>query len=202
MSWRRWRISPQTCLPGNDIPAIARWSQVFSELLADGAPTRAFMIGLVGVPYNLLIVAMGVGVWGAAEHTRTSRIVATLLLLYAVSSFVGGTFLNMDMRGTVPTPRGGMHPLATAVMSAFILLTVAIGATLHGKKFWAYSMLTLATMIVFGVLVSLQAPKLAANEPTPFIGLLERVNIYAWMLWVAVFAISLWPFQRSRGVLH
>ena len=111
---------------------------------------------------------MGVGVWGAAEHTRTSRIVATLLLLYAVSSFVGGTFLNMDMRGTVPTPRGGMHPLATAVMSAFILLTVAIGATLHGKKFWAYSMLTLATMIVFGVLVSLQAPKLAANEPTPF----------------------------------
>jgi hypothetical protein len=166
-------------------------SQVFSELLAAGAPTRLLMIGVVGIPYNLLIVALSTGVWIAGVHPRRSRLIAVLLLMYALSSFAGGMFFNMDMRGTAATPRGALHPLATGVMSIFILLSVAFAATLHGKKFGVYSVLTLVTLVVFGILVSVQAPQLAANQPAPFIGLLERVNIYAWMVWVAVFAISL-----------
>jgi hypothetical protein len=43
------------------------------------------------------------------------------------------------------------------------------------------------------VLTVQDVPLLQANLPTPWMGLKERVNIYAYMLWVAALAISLWP---------
>jgi hypothetical protein len=51
---------------------------------------------------------------------------------------------------------------------------------------------------VFGVLASLQAGKMQANEPTPWMGIEERINIYATMLWVAVLAIGLLRVQKAR----
>ena len=67
-------------------------------------------------------------------------------------------------------------------------------------RFRLYSLGTLLTALVFAGLSFLQAAKLAANEPAPWLGLIERVSIYAWMLWVAVLAISLLraPVGRPR----
>jgi len=51
---------------------------------------------------------------------------------------------------------------------------------------------------VFGVLAGLQAGKMQANEPTPWMGIEERINIYATMFWVAVLAIGLLRAQKAR----
>ena len=67
-----------------------------------------------------------------------------------------------------------------------------------GKRFRYYSYGTIATLIVFGVLASLQAGRMAANQPTPWMGIEERINIYATMLWVAVLAIGLLRAQKAR----
>jgi hypothetical protein len=40
-------------------------------------------------------------------------------------------------------------------------------------------------------LTSLKAGKMVANEPTAWMGLTERLYIYATMLWMAVMAIGL-----------
>jgi hypothetical protein len=165
-------------------------SQVFSELLAEGAPTRSFMVALSGAPYNLLVAALGVGVWASPGRKRVSRITGAMLGLYAILSFLGGTVFQMDVRGTEGTARGELHPLATAVMVLFMLLSIGLGAFLHGMRFRLYSIGTLLTVVVFAGLTFLYAPRIAANEPTPWLGLIERVSIYAWMLWVAVLAIS------------
>jgi len=46
----------------------------------------------------------------------------------------------------------------------------------------------------------MDAPRIAANEPTPWIGLWERVNIGAFMLWIVVLAVDLLSVQSlSRG---
>jgi hypothetical protein len=84
------------------------------------------------------------------------------------------------------------------VMSLFILLAMGFGATLLGKRFRYYSCGTIAILVVFGVLASLQAGKMVANEPTPWMGIEERINIYATMLWVAVLAIGLLRVQKAR----
>ena len=48
-----------------------------------------------------------------------------------------------------------------------------------------------ADTVVFGVMTGLDQPQLEANLPTPWMGLWERIDIFATMLWIAVLAIAL-----------
>jgi hypothetical protein len=44
----------------------------------------------------------------------------------------------------------------------------------------------------------MQVGLMETNQPTPLMGLKERINIYATMLWVAVLAIGLLRAQKSE----
>lgn len=165
--------------------------QAFSELVAAGAPTRPLMVALVGIPYNLLVAAFAVGVWTSAGSKRAARLTGVLLIGYAAAGMAGALLFPMTPRGTEGTLRNLMHIPATAVMSFFLVLSMGFGATLLGRRFRYYSYGTIATLLVFGALAGLQGGRLAANEPTPWMGIEERVNIYASMLWLAVLAIAL-----------
>jgi hypothetical protein len=96
------------------------------------------------------------------------------------------------------TLRNTMHIPATAVMSLFIVLAVGFGSMLLGKRFQYYSYATIAILLVFGAMTSLQAGRIATNEPTPWAGIEERMNSYGIMLWVAVLAVGLLRAQKSR----
>ena len=169
--------------------------QEFSELTAQGAPTRDFMVALNVIPYDLLVAAFAGGVWTSAGPKRAAHITGAMLLGYAAFGVAGGLVFPMRPREALAagegTLRNSMHIPATAVMSLFIVLAMGFGATLLGKRFRYYSYGTIAILLVFGALASLQAGQMAANEPTPWMGVEERINIYATMLWVAVLAIGL-----------
>jgi hypothetical protein len=47
-------------------------------------------------------------------------------------------------------------------------------------------------MLVFGAITSVYAPQVQANEPTPWVGVYERINAYGYMLWIGVLAVALW----------
>lgn len=179
-------------------PGYSPVSQAFSELLAEGAPTRPFMVAVAGAPYNLLVAALGVGVWASPGRTRVSRVTGALLVLYAVISYLGGTVFQMDPRGTEGSVRTKLHEMATAIMVLFMLLAMGFGAFVHGQRFRVYSLGTLLSVVVFAGLSFMQVAKLAANEPAPWLGLIERVGIYAWMAWVAVLAISVLRAPAER----
>ena len=49
---------------------------------------------------------------------------------------------------------------------------------------------------MFGRL-SAQVDKIQAGDPTPYLGLLERIGIGAWLLWMAVASVTL--LRRSRA---
>jgi hypothetical protein len=171
--------------------------QNYSELLATGAPTRDFML-LVSIAYNLLVVTFAVGVWTSTSPKRTARITGVMMIGYVVLSMITPLFFQMDMRGAEATPRGSLHGAMTAVMSLFILLSMGFGAFLVGKWFRFYSFATIVIVITFGVLTGLQIPQLEAGQSTPWMGLTERINIYATMLWFAVLAITLLRAQEER----
>jgi hypothetical protein len=183
-------------------PGYRYTEQQFSELTAAGSPVRPLMIALNVIPYTLLVVAFAMGVWTSARPKRAGRITGAMLLGYAAFGMAGGAVFPMKPREALAagegTLRNTMHIPATMVMSLFILLAMGFGATLLGKRFRYYSYATIAILIVFGVLTSLQAGKMVADEPTPWMGLTERINIYATMLWVAVLAIGLLRAQKPR----
>jgi uncharacterized membrane protein len=84
------------------------------------------------------------------------------------------------------------------VMSLFIVLAMGFGATLLRKRFRYYSYATIAILLVLGALAGLQGGQMEANQPTPWMGVEERINIYATMLWVALLAIGLVRAQKAR----
>ncbi len=171
-------------------------SQMVSELMAVGAPTRTLLLWLF-IPYNLLVFALAAGVWATAGRKRTTRRIAVALIGYGVVSTVGLLLTPMDMRGTLDSQRDALHIAATVVMSLFIVAMMAFGAFVHGRRFRLYSFATIAVVMVFGALAGFLAGPMPG--PTPWLGLAERVNIYATMLWIAVLAISLWRVHGQDG---
>jgi hypothetical protein len=183
-------------------PGYSYADQEFSELTAQGSPVRSLMIALNEIPYTLLVAAFAGGLWTSAEPKRAGRITGAMLIGYALSGMVTGVFFPMKRREALAagegTLRNAMHPVGTIVMSLFIVLAMSYGARLLGRRFLYYSYGTIAILIVFGVLTSLQVGRMEANEPTPWMGVEERINIYATMLWVAALAIGHLRAQEAR----
>ena len=83
-------------------------------------------------------------------------------------------------------------------MSLFIVLAMGFGAKLLEKRFQYYSYGTIVALVVFNFFTSLQAGRMQANQPTPWMGIEERINICATMPWVAVLALGLSRAQEAR----
>jgi amino acid transporter len=91
-----------------------------------------------------------------------------------------------------------MHIVLTVVTVLLILLIIGFGATASGKRFRSYSISTILILIVCGVWAFSDGPRIAANLPTPWVGVRERINIYGYMLWMAVLAIALLRVRVER----
>ncbi len=95
------------------------------------------------------------------------------------------------MRGTGTLANDMMHIVFAAVQIIVMLLFIAFGAAAVRWGFRLYSIVTIVALLVFGALVSTQAPAIAAGQPTPWMGVIERVSVYTPILWVLVFATVL-----------
>jgi hypothetical protein len=176
-------------------------SQVPSELTAIGAPTRALWARL-GWIYTALVAAFGYGVWKSAGRHRGVRIVGVLILAYASLGLLW-PFAAMHQRDVLAAGGGTMsdtvHVALGGVTVFLMFAAIGFGATAFGKRFRLYSIATIVVLLGFGALTFLEAPRLEANLPTPWIGLWERINISVFLLWVVVLATVLLrsgPSQR------
>jgi hypothetical protein len=49
----------------------------------------------------------------------------------------------------------------------------------------------MATLVGFGAWTSVFATRLAAGEPTPGLGIVERIDVYSGLLWIALLSVAL-----------
>lgn len=168
-------------------------SQTISELSAVGAPTRALWIALATF-YTLLVTAFGWGVWMAAGDSRKLRVVGGLMIAYGLSGFLW-FFAPMHQRDVLAAGGGTtgdiMHIVLGAATSLLYLSALGFGAAALGKRFRVYTFATLALLIGSGVLLSLDGPKVSMNQPTPWVGITERIMLGVVMLWMAVLSVGL-----------
>ena len=188
---------------GTDKLAAMRWedyssaSQTISELIAIGAPTRPLVVPLF-IIYSLLVYAFGVGVWRSAGPKRSLRFTGGFMIGKEVLGLVVTLFFPIHLRGVEGTLADTMHAILTGVGVLFILLAIGFGATAFGKRFRLYSIGTIVMLFVFGALAGLNGPQMAANLPTPWMGVWERINIFGFLLWVVVLAIALLRGRVAR----
>ncbi|MFZ5524326.1 MAG: DUF998 domain-containing protein [Pseudomonadota bacterium] len=161
-------------------------SQTVSELAVISGPLWA---GL-GAAYSLFLSAFGCGVWMSARRNRPLRIAGGLMVAYSVISFTW-PLAPMDPRGAELTLTGTMHIVLAMVAVLSMALAIGFGAAAFGKRSRLYSIATLVILFAFGVLTGLDGPRVAANLPTPWVGVWERINIGVFLLWVVVLAVAL-----------
>ena len=195
---------PVTYVVANDIiaaarsPGYSRIDQAVSELSATGAPTRRFLVGMLPV-FTVLTVAYGIGVWNAAGRRRALR--GTGLVLLA-SGATGVAWLPFPMSSRDVIARGATtggdtgHLVLSGLTVAEIVALFGTGAGAFGTRFRIYSLTCGAVVLVSGALTSRQAAKLASGQPTPRMGLYERISIGTWLQWMAVLATILLREQR------
>ena len=162
-------------------------SQAVSELSAIGAPTRSLWVALARV-YTLLAIAFGFGVWAAAGMNRRLRVAGVVLMMQSVA---GVFWPPMHLRGSAPTLTDTLHVVFAMTWLLLMLLAMAFAAAALGKRFRLYSIATLAIFVIFGTRTGMDGPRIAANLPTPSLGIWERINIGASLLWVIVLATVL-----------
>jgi len=173
-------------------------SQTVSELSAVNAPTREVWLWLC-IPYTLLTIFFAWGVWKSAKGSRRLRIAGGLMIAYGLLGILW-PFAPMHLRETLAT--GGatlsdtMHIALGAVTEVIYLLALGFAATALGKGFRLYSVMTFVLLLVFGALTFVEAPHVGRNEPTPLIGVWERINIGVFLLWIVVLAVALWQPKR------
>jgi len=175
-------------------------TQTVSELSAIDAPTRPLWFPL-GIAYTLLIAAFGWGVLQSAEGNRMLRITGILMILHGV---LGLTWSPMHQREVLAAGGGTFtdtwHIVMSVVTVLLMFLSIGFGAAAVGKRFRVYSITTILVFIVFGVLTFFEAPGIDKNLPTPFIGLWERINIAAFMVWLLVFAMILLRVPKKSSL--
>jgi len=183
-------------------PAYNSASQTVSELSAVGAPTRSLWVWLC-IPYTLLVIAFAWGVWKSAGQNRPLRVAGGLMIAYGALG-VFWPFAPMHLRETLAA--GGatfsdtVHIALGVVTEILYLLALLFAARAFGKTFRVYSIITFVVLLFFGSLTFMEAPGVAANEPTPMIGVWERINIGIFLLWMIVLAVLLLRVNKNADL--
>ena len=163
--------------------------QAISELSAIGSPMQGPLLVVLFV--NLvLLTAFGLGVRLQAGRDRALRRTGTILMTLGLSH-LAWLFFPMHARGDARTFSDTGHLVVSAVTVTLIIAAMWVGRGTHTAWFRRYSIVTIVVLLAAGAGTSLYAPRVAANLPTPWMGLIERANFYGFMLWILIFAMVL-----------
>lgn len=172
-------------------PGYSSVTKTVSELSAIGAPTRMVWV-LVATIYPILLATFGWGVLRVAGKSRRLHAMGVLLIFYAVVNIY---WPPMHMREVIAAGGGTisdtLHIVWAMVTLVFNILMMVLGAMAMGRSFRIYTIVTFLVFIVFGILIGMESPGISENLPTPFIGVWERINIAAFMIWIVVLAVLL-----------
>lgn len=173
-------------------PGYSSASQTVSELSAIGAPTRPVWVPL-GTIYTLLVAAFGWGIWLSTRGNRRLRVVGGLMIACGVFGlFWPPMHLREVLAAGGATLSDTLHIVWTAGSNLLTLLAMGFAAAAFGKRFRFYSIATMVLLVAFGAMTSVDAPRIQANLPTPWVGVWERLIIAVWMLWLVVLAVQLY----------
>jgi hypothetical protein len=168
--------------------------QMVSELFAAGAPTRTLMVWLM-IPYNVLVLGLALGVWKSAERSRAvdgggDRRLWCLQHRRASVLSHGRARHRRIAAGRVAHCRDDRnvdpHRVDDRVGSLRSWKAIPILLVRHDRdrrRVW-----------YLGGVLARPMPR-----ATPGLGIAERVNIYATMLWIATLAASFLRLPTHPG---
>lgn len=201
-------LSSALYVVANDVVAARRWpgyrrtTQAISELSSVGAPSRSVLVPWLALAYSPLVVGFGLGVRQSADGNRALRAAGTALVAYGATGPLWLPFpmtRREELAATDTMPLADrMHLVLSGVTAVLHLAAMGFGGAALGRRFRVYSLVSAATFLVFGGLTGVEARKVGTGDPTPWLGVVERVMMGATLQWMAVLAAALWRRPAGR----
>jgi hypothetical protein len=194
-----WYLAINVFVPSLD-PSYDVASLTVSELSAIGAPTRITWVLLVSL-YPMLFATFG---WGLVNSARDNWLLRTTGMVIILNCIFNLYWPPMHLREVIGAGGGTLtdtlHITWAMVTLLLMMLIMGFGAAALNWPFRWFSIGIFIIFLVFGVLIGTESSGIEANLPTPHIGIWERINIGAFMLWVIMFSIMAWFREKRNGV--
>ena len=182
-------------------PGYSHVAQPVSALYQSGA-SLGVPIALAFVCYNVLLAAFGLAVAAFAasdsERRRAGMAAGVAVVLVGVAGALDDVF-PQDPIGAALTTTGTLHIAFAGIASLLTVLAMGLAAwwllahrPLRPLAF--YSIASLVLVLVFGPITAA-----ATASSSPIMGLLERVTIFTFTLWIAVTSVVLSRMARRVG---
>ena len=107
----------------------------------------------------------------------------------------------MHVREAGETLTDTLHVAQLAVAGPLLLVIIGFGAAAFGWRFRLYSGATVLVALAFGVWAGRYGADVANDLVTPWVGIIERISVYAYQLCFVVFASALWAWPAARCAL-
>ena len=182
------------------MPGYNPVTQTISELAAIGTPTRLIWT-IPAMIHTALVALFGLGVVRSSHNNHNLRHTGAIFMIYGVLG-LGWVFLPMHQREVLAAGGGNftdtMHIVFSFITGLMMLVAMTFGGRALGREFRIYTLITAALLIIFGILTSIESPNINLNQPTPMIGVWERMLIGLFLVWNTVLAFIL-LYRPSRG---
>jgi hypothetical protein len=175
-------------------PGYDHVAQPVSSLYQAGA-ANGLPIAVAFLIYNLFVVAFGMGMSRIAraslEQRRKAGVAAGVAIVLVGLAGAADAVFPQDPIGSAMTTAGTLHIVFAGVASLLTVCAVALAAAWLFRRramrplAW-YSIATLGLVIGFGPMTAV-----ATASNSPLMGLLERVTIFAFIVWMTVTAFVL-----------
>lgn len=163
--------------------------QAISELSATGAPT-AGLWGVFMAFFAVFMLAFAIGVVRTSSGAPGLRTTGVMLLAFTLSGAAWSLF-PMHQRGAAMTWQDQGHILMGLYSVLMLSAIMGVGAFTLGARFQLFSVVAALVVLLTGAWSFAFAERLAAANPTPWLGLIERASVHGFMAWNAVFALAL-----------
>jgi hypothetical protein len=169
----------------------SRIANTISELHFTGTPSKSFLDPWQGWVDGALLAAFGIGIWLSAQGSRSLRVIGAVMIVPAAMIPLWMIFGEASL---------AVHLALVGVGILCWLMAMGFGAAALGKRFRIYSLVSLGLVVGFFALGFSYVPEANAGQPTPFLGLFERIGFSAYFLWLTVLAAALWrrPTIKDR----
>jgi hypothetical protein len=169
----------------------SRIANTISELHFTGTPSKSFLDPWQGWVDGALLAAFGIGIWLSAQGSRSLRVIGAVMIVPAAMIPLWMIFGEASL---------AVHLALVGVGILCWLVAMGFGAAALGKRFRIYSLVSLGLVVGFFALGFSYVPEANAGQPTPFLGLFERIGFSAYFLWLTVLAVALWrrPTIKDR----
>lgn len=183
-------------------PEYNSFSQSVSELIAVNAPSAPIVIPMF-LLYSLLVIAFGTGILMLAKENKTLKYVAVFIMAKEFLGVIATLFAPMHLRGETTTITDTMHIVLTA-MGVLLCMFPAIimSAKAFGGWFRVFSIIIISVFLFCGTMAGMDGAKIAQNQPTPYAGVWERINIYSYFGWEIVLIFKLLKINKKQIVFE